>query len=201
MPSEPYQRMGNTMVSSISSKSKKSVETLTVKHDVIVLLKQDHAEVKKLFVQFKKLAEKEDVEGKAKVANKICAELTVHAAGEEKIFYPPAREATHDDALLNEAAVEHDSAKSLISQIQTTNPEDPMYDAKMQVLGEYINHHVEEEEAEMFPKVRASKELNLQELAVTFSSFKKKMMKQLSDSNGDINQQELQLMISSQAVN
>lgn len=176
-----------------------ALATPAVKHDVIVLLKNDHSEVKKLFKQFDKLAEKEDVQGKVLIANKICAELVAHTIAEEEIFYPGARAATEDDAMLNEAIVEHDSAKDLISQIQEMDPADPMYDAKVTVLGEYINHHVEEEEEEMFPEVRESKELDLRGLAVTFMERKERILKQLSSANGELNAQELSKLLGTTA--
>lgn len=175
--------------------SKKSVNATPVKHDVIVLLKHDHNAVKKMFKQFEKLAEKEDTEGKVQIANQICAELIAHTIAEEEIFYPGAREVTQDDDMLNEAVVEHDSAKDLIAQIQTMEPEDPMYDAKVKVLGEYIEHHVEEEETEMFPAVRETKELNLRELAVAFTARKEEIMSQLSGKGGEIDPQQIRTMI------
>jgi len=81
----------------------------------------------------------------------------VHAQIEEEIFYPAVREAEVDEDLLDEAEVEHASAKDLIGQIQSMQPDDDLYDAKVTVLGEYINHHVEEEEGEMFRKARRAK--------------------------------------------
>ncbi len=91
------------------------------------------------------------------LAEQICQMLTVHATAEEEIFYPAVRAADVDEDLLDEAEVEHASAKDLIAQIQSMSPEDDLYDAKVTVLGEYINHHVEEEEGEMFPKARRAK--------------------------------------------
>lgn len=76
---------------------------------------------------------------------------------EEEIFYPAARESIKEEDLLNEAEVEHASAKDLIEQIQGVESSDPMYDAKVTVLGEYVDHHVQEEEKEMFPKVKKAK--------------------------------------------
>lgn len=125
--------------------------------DAIQLLLDDHKKVKKLFKEFEKLAKKEDVEGKVEIANQICEELTVHAMIEEEIFYPAARAAIKDDDMLNEAAVEHATAKDLIAQIQEMSGDDEMYDAKVKVLSEYIDHHVEEEETEMFPKAKKAK--------------------------------------------
>lgn len=175
--------------------SKKATPATAVKHDVIVLLKNDHDEVKKLFKQFDKLAEKEDIQGKVKIANKICAELIAHTIAEEEVFYPGARAATEDDAMINEGIIEHESAKDLIGQIQAMKPEDPMYDAKVTVLGEYINHHVDEEETEMFPEVRKSKELDLRELAVTFTARKEEILGQVTGANGEINPQQLSTLI------
>ena len=85
------------------------------------------------------------------------------SGGKEEIFYPVVREAIDDDDLMNEAVVEHTTAKDLIAQIQSMRVSDPMYDAVVKVLGEYINHHVEEEQDEIFPKARKSK-LDLEEI-------------------------------------
>jgi len=119
------------------------------------LLTADHKAVKALFKQFEQLAEQdEDDEGKATLVEQICNALTIHAEVEEEIFYPAVREAIEDDALMDEADVEHASAKDLIGQLEKMAPGDDHYDAKVTVLGEYINHHVEEEEGEMFAKAR-----------------------------------------------
>lgn len=172
-----------------------SKQSSSVKHDAIVLLKQDHAEVKKMFNQYEKLAKKEDIEGKVMIANKICAELIAHTIAEEEIFYPATREAIDDDDMLNEAKVEHESAKDLIMQIQSMAPEDPMYDAKVKVLGEYIAHHVEEEETEMFPMVRESKKIDLKEMGAMIASRKEEIMGELCDMEGEIDPQQLQAKI------
>jgi len=76
---------------------------------------------------------------------------------EEEIFYPAVRAAIDDADLLDEAAVEHETAKELIAQLNDMEPHDNLYDAKVTVLSEYINHHVQEEEGEMFPKAQKSK--------------------------------------------
>ena len=115
--------------------------------------------MKKLFKQYEKLADAEaDGEERQALAEQICAMLTVHATVEEEIFYPAAREAEVDSDLLDEAEVEHASAKDLIAQIQEMAPDDELYDAKVKVLGEYIDHHVQEEEGEMFPKCRRAED-------------------------------------------
>ncbi len=149
--------------------------TRSKKNDAIKLLTEDHNKVKKLFKEFKKLAEKNDEEGKEELATQICKELTVHAQLEEEIFYPAVRAAIDDDDLMNEAMVEHGSAKDLIAQIQSMKASDPMYDAVVTVLGEYINHHVEEEQNEMFPKAQKS-DMDLEELGVEIAERKKALM-------------------------
>jgi len=123
--------------------------------DAIALLKADHAAVKKMFKEYKKLCEGDarTVE-KSELASQICMELTVHATLEEEIFYPALRAALEEQDLLDEAEVEHASAKDLIAQIEQMEPGAELYDAKVTVLGEYINHHVEEEEGEMFKQAR-----------------------------------------------
>jgi hemerythrin-like domain-containing protein len=125
--------------------------------DAITLLKQDHAEVKALFKKYDKLAEADAEAGEREMlALQICDMLTVHATIEEEIFYPAAREALSDDNedLLDEAEVEHASAKDLIAQIHSTDASDALFNAKVKVLGEYIDHHVKEEQNELFPKLK-----------------------------------------------
>jgi hemerythrin superfamily protein len=134
------------------------------KTDATTLLSADHKEVKKLFKLYDALVSGDAGDDeKAALAEQICSMLTVHATIEEEIFYPAARESIKEQDLLDEAEVEHASAKELISQIQGMEPGDDLYDAKVTVLGEYIAHHVKEEEEELFPKVKRSN-LDLQAL-------------------------------------
>ncbi len=115
------------------------------KQDAVALLKADHRKVEGLFEQF----EGAGGDGKKqRLAMEICMELTVHAAIEEEIFYP-ACEGKIDEDLLKEAYVEHDGAKLLIAEIEAGGPSDDFYDAKVKVLSEQIEHHVEEEEKRM----------------------------------------------------
>lgn len=112
------------------------------KQDAIALLKADHRTVEELFEKF------EDAKGdgaKKRLAEQICLELTVHARIEEEIFYPACEGKVEED-LLKEAYVEHDGAKVLIAEIEAGGPDDEYYDAKVKVLQEQIEHHVEEEE-------------------------------------------------------
>jgi len=123
--------------------------------DAIAVLTADHKTVKALFKQFEQLKEQEDAdEQKARLVQQICNELTVHAQVEEELFYPAVRDAIDDDDLMDEADIEHASAKELIAQLEELAPGDDHYDARVTVLGEYIDHHVKEEEGEMFDKAR-----------------------------------------------
>ena len=113
--------------------------------DAVALLKADHQKVAKLFTQF----EQASGDGrKEKIAQQICLELSVHAKIEEEIFYP-ACEGKIEEDLLKEAYVEHDGAKVLIGEIMAGGADDEFYDAKVSVLQEQIEHHVEEEEKRM----------------------------------------------------
>jgi iron-sulfur cluster repair protein YtfE (RIC family) len=113
--------------------------------------------VKAMFDEFRLLSGHKAAGSKRKaLAEQICLELTIHMRLEEEIFYPPVRDTIRDDDLLDEAEVEHTGAKELIAQVLSMKPEDELYDAKLTVLGEYVDHHVKEEREEMFPKVRRS---------------------------------------------
>jgi hemerythrin-like domain-containing protein len=117
------------------------------------MLKEDHQRVKDMFDRFER-AQSSTKEG---LARTICEELKAHAQLEEELFYPAVREAIDDEDLMEEAEVEHDTAKYLIAKIEDASPSDESFDACVKVLGEYIKHHVKEEEGEMFKKVRRSR--------------------------------------------
>jgi hypothetical protein len=110
--------------------------------DAIALLKTDHRAVEDLFEKFEKARA---ADRKAALAEKICQELMIHTAIEEEIFYPALRGEVEDD-MLDEAHVEHDGAKVLISEIMAGSPDEPFFEAKVKVLSEEIKHHVKEEE-------------------------------------------------------
>jgi hypothetical protein len=125
--------------------------------DAIELLDADHRAVRRLFDEFRQLSAHKAPAGKRKaLAEQICMALTIHARLEEEMFYPPVREAIRDDDLLDEAEVEHAGARDLIAQILAMQPDDGLYDAKVTVLGEYVEHHVREEREKMFPRARRS---------------------------------------------
>jgi len=145
--------------------------------DILQLLTAEHREVKAMFQQYRQLAE---AGGKGDermlLASQICVALTLHAQVEEEILYPAARTAlAHDEDLVDEAYVEHASAKSLVAQIKTMTSDQPLFDAKVHVLGEYIDHHVREEESELFPKLRKAS-LDLPAMGARMVERKKQLM-------------------------
>jgi hemerythrin len=148
--------------------------------DACDLLDADHKAVKALFKEYETLSESRSRSpGKRRqLADQICQALMIHAAIEEEIFYPAARGAIKDNALMNEAMVEHASAKDLIAQIEGMDASDDMFDATVKVLGEYVDHHVKEERNEMFAKVRKTK-LDLVELREKLEERKEALMSQM----------------------
>jgi hemerythrin superfamily protein len=143
--------------------------------DAIAMLTADHKKVKALFKQFAKLKKDEaDESEKREVVQQICEELTVHAGIEEEIFYPAVREGIEEPDLMDEALVEHAGVKELVAQLRDMSPDDDLYDAKVTVLGEQVDHHVEEEEGEMFPKARKAK-VDLQDLGAQLAQKKQQL--------------------------
>jgi hypothetical protein len=136
--------MPTTTTKSSAKNSKARRTRRTGRRDplAVTLLKQDHREVEGWFDDYEQLDA--DAE-KLALFNKIALALKVHTTIEEEIFYPEERGDVEDD-MLDEAYVEHDGAKKLIAEIEAMKPADEYYDAKVKVLGEYIKHHVKEEE-------------------------------------------------------
>jgi hemerythrin-like domain-containing protein len=136
----------------------------------IALLSEDHDYVKKAFRAFEKM----DEQDQPALVKQVLQALKVHTRIEEEIFYPAVRKAIKDQDLMNEAEVEHDSAKVLIRQLERMKPSDPKFAATFTVLGEYVNHHVKEEESEMFPKARRAR-VNLKGLGAKLMGQKIKL--------------------------
>ena len=136
--------MGRAAPNTQSSNTKARRTRRTGRRDslAVTLLKKDHREVEGWFDEYEQL---EGDSEKQALFNKIATALKVHTRLEEEIFYPEERGEVEDD-LLDEAYVEHDGAKKLIAEIEAMKPSDEFYDAKVKVLGEYIKHHVKEEE-------------------------------------------------------
>jgi hypothetical protein len=152
--------------------------------NAINLLKADHRRVTALF---RKYETADGAEQKAAIAREVCNELIMHTALEEQIFYAACREAGVDDSLLDEAQVEHDSAKLLISALLQNQPDSDYYDARMTVLAEYIKHHVGEEEkggSGIFAKARAAK-LDMDALGQCIRQRKEKLMRHQGGWSGD----------------
>lgn len=123
------------------------------KDNAIALLKQDHRDVEGLFERFEAAS---GIKQQQKIAAEICATLRLHAEVEEQVFYPAARKAIKDSELLDEAEVEHDSARHLMEQIESGGLSTEQFHASVIVLKEYVEHHVKEEEGELFKQAKAS---------------------------------------------
>lgn len=148
--------------------------------DAVALLEADHRAVEKLFAQFEKAR---DTDRKKLLADKICLELTIHAQIEEEIFYPTSREYLEDDDIVDEAVVEHAAAKELIAEIETMQPGEELYDAKVTVLQEQIEHHVKEEESEYFPKLRKT-DMDMKAVGAMLKARKEELMGQMGGDRG-----------------
>jgi hemerythrin superfamily protein len=147
--------------------------------DALTLLEADHREVDDLFDAF------EEASGDAEqrdIARSICVALKVHARLEEELFYPAVWPALEDKSLIAEAMVEHASARDLIAQIESGAPGEAFFSARVRVLGEYVRHHVEEEEEEIFPQVRKGK-LDLAALGELLTRRKAELMTGFAVSN------------------
>ncbi len=143
------------------------------------MLKEDHDKVKKAFKEFEKL-DREDTETLRQLVQTVCEELKVHTTLEEEIFYPAVREAVDDEDIMNEAQVEHETAKMLIEQLENMGPDDPNFHATFTVLGEYVKHHVKEEEDEMFAEARKT-DLDFEELGTRMKERKTELMGEMQE--------------------
>ena len=149
--------------------------------DAVSLLIHDHKEVKNAFKDFEALGDRAFV-AKKKLADDICLALIIHATVEEEIFYPAVRKQIKGSGdMLDEANVEHASAKELMTQILAMSSEDDLFDAKVKVLAEQNDHHVCEEEEGMFVKARTS-EMDLMALGKEISALKEALAKPVSSS-------------------
>jgi hemerythrin-like domain-containing protein len=140
--------------------------------DAISMLKQDHEKVLGMFKKFERMSE--DNAGKGELVKQICTELKVHTTLEEEIFYPALRASIDEDLMMDEALVEHDSAKALIEELEGMQPGEGRYDAIVTVLGEYIKHHVDEEHKEMFPQAKKAK-IDLETLGEEMAARKREL--------------------------
>lgn len=150
--------------------------------DACHLLDSDHRAVKKMFKEYEELTSskaRDARERKMDLAREICLQLTVHAQIEEEIFYPAAGRAIEDEEMIDEAIVEHASAKKLIAEIETMRAGQDMFDAKVKVLCEQVDHHVKEEEKELFPECRKAG-LDLEGLGERLQQRKMELMNKMT---------------------
>lgn len=152
----------------------------TARNEIIEELKQDHQRAKKNFRAAQKLDAQEDGEKLEAIVEQTCAELDIHTRLEDELFYPAAREAIKEGSLIDEAEVEHGSAKALIAQLREMEPDDEKYQPTFKVLGEYINHHVKEEETEMFPAVQGRSGVQWEEVQQQMQTMREQLTSQLS---------------------
>lgn len=160
--------------SSATKRATTAKKTSAGRQDAVQLLKSDHREVETLFGQFTRARGEER---KMQLCRKIIMEFLVHAQIEEEIFYPACKGAMSDEDLVNEAVVEHQAAKDLIGEIKGMEASDEMFDARMQVLQEQIEHHVKEEESELFPKAKKA-DLDMKALGERLAMRKKELMRE-----------------------
>lgn len=155
--------------------SRKSPRRNAKPQDAIALLKADHAQVKAWFGEFEK---SRSSTRKQQLANDICLALKVHTTIEEEIFYPAFLAATKDKDMHHEAIVEHDGAKKLIAQIESSSPSADYFDSQVHVLSEMIKHHVKEEEQPggMFAEAKKSKKMDLDALGMQLAERKQELM-------------------------
>lgn len=137
-----------------SAKRPAAKKTASRPQEATAMLRADHKKVSALFEQFESAR---SPARKKSIVGEICKELTVHTIIEEEVFYPAFKAALKDKELVPEANVEHASVKDLIAQVKDVEPDGEMYDAKIRVMGEFVKHHVKEEQTEMFPKAKNSK--------------------------------------------
>ena len=139
------------MVTAMNKSTK--AKNLPKAQDAPTLLRADHKLVSGLFAEYEKTRSPSK---KKQIVTRICTELKVHAQVEEEIFYPAVKLALKDKELIPEATVEHATLKEIIAQVEGVEPGGEMFDAKIKVLSEYVQHHVKEEQNEIFPKAKAS---------------------------------------------
>ncbi len=163
--------------------------TLRTGKDACDLLDADHRTLKKMFKEYEELTgsrARSAAQKKLDLAHRICQELTVHAQVEEEIFYPALRAAIKDTDLLDEAEVEHQALRSLVAQIRRASEVDDMFDAKVKVLGEYMDHHVKEERSEIFARARSTRKLDLVAMREQLEQRKEELLAEFMPDVGEL---------------
>jgi hypothetical protein len=154
--------------------------------DALEILRKDHDDVDRLFKDYEELVDANcSPEDRRLMSTRICGMLAVHAMIEEEIFYPAARAARVDSDLLDEAEIEHGSMKQLIANVGEAHATQRLYDARVRVLGEYVRHHVKEEERELFPACKKAG-MDLDALGSRLRNRKDALMKILQSTPADL---------------
>ena len=184
--------MPRNATSKTATKSTRRSIAKTSSEDALHLLAEDHKNVIEMFDEFAQMKKKNDNDEEAKqmLVESACAELSIHTQVEEEIFYPAARDAIDDMDLLDEAEVEHASARQLITELASMQPDDDLYDAKFTVLGEYVKHHIEEEEKQLFPKLKKVK-IDLVELGEEIRERKLELREELGVTSQEDEDEEI----------
>jgi hemerythrin superfamily protein len=144
------------------------------RQEATALLRADHKQVAELFLEYRRT---KGNDYKRKLIDRICRELTVHAQVEEEIFYPAVKAAIDEPEIIAEAGVEHATLKALIGKLGQGQPGEEQFEAIVKVLGEYVTHHVAEEQTEIFPRARAS-DLDLRELGARLIARKEELKRE-----------------------
>ncbi len=168
----PAKAAAKTSTKSPAAKKSAAAKTAIKAQDATTMLRADHKRVSDLFADFEKAR---SADKKKAIVAKICTELSIHTQIEDEIFYPAFKAALKDRELVPEATVEHASVKDLIAQVEGVDPDGEMYDAKVKVMGEFVKHHVKEEQNEMFPKAKKSK-MDLMDLGRKMLARKQELM-------------------------
>lgn len=184
--------MPRNATSKTATKSTRRSIAKTSSEDALHLLAEDHKNVIEMFDEFAQMKKENDNDEEAKqmLVESACAELSIHTQVEEEIFYPAARDAIDDMDLLDEAEVEHASARQLITELASMQPDDDLYDAKFTVLGEYVKHHIEEEEKQLFPKLKKVK-IDLVELGEEIRERKLELREELGVTSQEDEDEEI----------
>ena len=163
--------------------SRSSGTAASAREEVLNMLKDDHKRAKKAFRDFEKLDGQKQPDECRQLVEQTCGELQVHTTLEEELFYPAVRQALKEQDLLDEAEVEHNSAKQLIEQLQTLQQDGQMdgkFAATFTVLGEYVKHHIKEEEGELFEQCeKAGNKVDWAALGEQMKTRKAELMEEL----------------------
>lgn len=176
------------------SQARSSSRAMSAARDeVFSMLMEDHKRVKKIFRDFERMDIHEDADRCESMVKEACSMLELHTTLEEELFYPEARSCLGDESIVDEAEVEHEVAKQLIQQLKNADPEDEKFAATFTVLGEYVKHHIKEEESELFPQLNRAK-LDWQHLQEQMQEHRQdlmqKMMPEMAQKGGGGSQSE-----------